>query len=250
MPWKMNGDAIEVKDGNPVWVYEDTGKEIAVDGKQTFSKIAELTTKANERKQELDKLQETVAKYAGIEDPAAALKAMETMKSLDQKKLIDAGEVEKVKAETKSAMQKVIDDLQGQITSKDQVLNKTLVGGSFAKSKFIAENCVIPRGFIESAFSGLFKVEEGNVVAYDQAGNKIYSREKPGELADFDEAISTLISTHPDRDRILKAPATSGSGASGGHAGAGTKRMSLSDFNNLAPKERAAFMAAKGELTE
>jgi hypothetical protein len=42
----------------------------------------------------------------------------------------------------------------------------------------------------------------------------------------------------------------SGGGASGGGAGGGSKRMALSEFNNLTPKERAAFMASKGELTE
>ncbi len=242
MPWKMNGDAIEVKDGNPVWVYEDTGKEIAVDGKQTFSKIAELTTKANERKQELDKLQETVAKYAGIEDPAAALKAMETIKSLDQKKLIDAGEVEKVKAEIERAYTEKLKAKDDETASLKNELYTEKVGGSFAKSKFINENCVIPRGFIESAFSNAFKIEDGKVVAYDSTGNKIYSREKPGELADFDEAISTLISTHPDRDRILKAPANSGSGASGGHAGGSSK-----DMSKLSPVERLNAARAAGK---
>ena len=71
----------------------------------------------------------------------------------------------------------------------------------------------------------------------------------PIKAASLDDVIMAF-KKDPDFAVAFAAPATSGSGASGGHAGAGAKRLSLSDFNNLAPKERAAFMAAKGELTE
>lgn len=242
MPWKMNADAIEVKDGNPVWVYEDTGKEIAVDGKQTFAKIAELTTKANERKQELDKLTDAVSKYAGIDDPAAALKAMETVKSLDQKKLIDAGEVEKVKAEIDKFYADKLKAKDDENASLKGELYTEKVGGSFAKSKFISEHCVIPLEFIEGSFKDSFKIEDGKVVAYDKTGSKIYSREKPGELADFDEAISTLISTHPAKDRILKAPANSGSGAPQGGGGGG----SSPNWKDMSPTERLNYGRQSG----
>ena len=41
---------------------------------------------------------------------------------------------------------------------------------------------------MEARFGSAFKVEEGKIIAYDKAGNKIYSRSRAGEIADFDVA--------------------------------------------------------------
>lgn len=69
----------------------------------------------------------------------------------------------------------------------------------------------------------------------------------PASAATIDDVMSGLKSTFP---QAFAAPATSGSGASGGHAGASGRKMSSTDFNNMRPKEQAAFMAGGGALTE
>src|SRR5262249_16838638 len=62
--------------------------------------------------------------------------------------------------------------------------------------------------------------EDGRVVGYHPDGSKIYSRAKMGtELADFDEALETLIDAHPDKAHILKGDGQSGGGADGGGGG-------------------------------
>ncbi|WP_367869728.1 DUF6651 domain-containing protein, partial [Pseudomonas lundensis] len=72
---------------------------------------------------------------------------------------------------------------------------------------------------VQATFGQNLKVEEGKVVAYDTQGQKIFSRSRPGELADFDEAIETLVSQYPHRDHILKSSDANGGGAQGSGGG-------------------------------
>lgn len=80
-------------------------------------------------------------------------------------------------------------------------------------------------------------------LAYDQSGNKIFSRARPGELADFDEALEVLVDQYPHKEQILKA-----SGANGG--GAGTSNGVVSPSGNFGGSrdERKAAIAAKFNL--
>jgi hypothetical protein len=82
---------------------------------------------------------------------------------------------------------------------------------------------ILKPAYAEAYYGRNFKVEESDngariVVGYDQAGNQIYSKKRPGQLADFDEAIEHIINTSPDKDDILRA-GKSGSGADGGQDG-------------------------------
>jgi hypothetical protein len=182
-------------------------------GFKTHDEINGLTTALNKERDARSKLEKQVKKFDGIEDPTEALKAIETMKNLDQKKLIDAGEVEKVKAEVTKAMQSKIDELQNTVQEKDSVLTKELIGGRFARSKFIGEKMAIPHDLVEARFGQNFKIEDGQVVAYDQHGNKVYSQDRPGELAEFDEALNILVNQYPYKDSILKGSDAFGGGA-------------------------------------
>ena len=67
----------------------------------------------------------------------------------------------------------------------------------------------------QDTFGKMFKVENDTVVGYDNQGNKIYSNEHPGELADFDEALELLVNKYPYKDNILKSSGRSGSGSQG-----------------------------------
>lgn len=78
-----------------------------------------------------------------------------------------------------------------------------------------------------------FKVEEGKIVAYDASGNKIYSRAKPGELAQFDEALEFLVENYPQKDYILKASGNNGGGSRPTQHDIGQKTMKRSAFDAL-----------------
>lgn len=206
----------EIQDGKPVYV-EDGGQEIAFDAVGTRSTITRLNAEAKSHRERAETAEKTVKAFEGIDDPAAAKKALETMANLDAKKLVDAGEIEKVKGEISKAFQTQLDEANGKVQSFEQQLYAEKIGGSFARSKMIADELAVPADMVQATFGKAFKIEEGKVVAYDANGNKIFSQARPGELADFDEALKTLVEAYPHKDHILKPSGAKGSGAPNGN---------------------------------
>jgi hypothetical protein len=240
----------EVQDGNPV--YEVDGKDQPIDAAKAIGKIPSLQAEAQRHREEKEKLEEVVGKFKGIEDPAAALKALETVSALDSKELIAAGKVDEIKA---AAVKATEEKMAAAIRAKDEELAKIakerdtvssqlsneLIGGAFARSEFVREKVAIPADFLQARFGQNFKVEDGKAVAYDQSGNKIYSKTNPGDLANFDEAISILVDQYPQRDHILKGSQNEGAGANGGAGGnGGAKTIPRSQFNAMDQGARAA----------
>jgi hypothetical protein len=92
------------------------------------------------------------------------------------------------------------------VSERDQ-LQKSLVaetvGARLARSK-VAEKLALPLDIVQARFSGAFTIENGDLTAYDDAGQKLYSRANPGKVAQFEEAIEILIDRHPSRQHILK----------------------------------------------
>ena len=246
MPWKMDGEQIALESGNPVWVHED-GKEAAIEGGHVTQKIMDLTRENAKFRSQAREAQEKLRAFDDL-DPDEAKHALATVANLDAKKLIDAGEAEKVKSELAKGYEAKLTEAQKLIAEKDEVLTREMIGGRFSRSKFISDKLIVPADVAEAVFGRAFKIEDGKVVAYDHQGNRIYSREKPGEVADFDEALSSLVSAYPHRDSIMRDNGGSGSGAVGGGGGVGSKQMSADAFNKLNSKERAAFMNGGGQL--
>ncbi|MBM1196761.1 DUF6651 domain-containing protein [Pseudomonas weihenstephanensis] len=209
-----NGNAV-LQDGKPVYVHED-GKEVAFDAPGTVATITRLNSEAKGHRERAENAEKAVKAFEGIEDPAAAKKALATVANLDAKTLVDAGEIEKVKAEISKAFQLQLDEVTGKAQTFEQQLYAEKIGGSFSRSKFIADKLAVPADMVQATFGQNLKVEDGKVVAYDAQGQKIFSRARPGELADFDEAIETLVSQYPHRDHILKSSGANGGGAPNG----------------------------------
>ena len=209
-----NGNAV-LQDGKPVYVHED-GKEVAFDAPGTVATITRLNSEAKGHRERAENAEKAVKAFEGIDDPAAAKKALATVANLDAKTLVDAGEIEKVKAEISKAFQLQLDEVTGKAQTLEQQLYAEKIGGSFSRSKFIADKLAVPADMVQATFGQNLKVEDGKVVAYDAQGQKIFSRARPGELADFDEAIETLVSQYPHRDHILKSSGANGGGAQNG----------------------------------
>src|SRR5580693_10368393 len=94
--------AVVVQDDKPVYVADD-GKDVVFDYPATLATIARLNSEAKGHREEKEAAQVLLKNFDGIEDPAKALKALEIVKNLDDKKLIEAGEVDKVRLEAKAA---------------------------------------------------------------------------------------------------------------------------------------------------
>lgn len=240
-----------LQDGKPVYVHDD-GKESPFDAAATVQTITRLNHEAKSHRERAEAAEKALKPFEGITDPSAAIKALETVANLDHKKLVDAGEVEKVKSEISKAFETKLTEATGKVTALEQQLYGEKIGGSFARSKLIADKLVIPSDLVQARFGQAFKVEDGKIVAYDHTGNKIFSRSRPGELADFDEALETLIENYPHKESILKGSGASGGGASNNsNAGSfGGKTIQRSAFTSLAPDKQMSFIKEGGVVTD
>ena len=236
-----------VQDGKPVFVHDD-GREVAFDAVGTVATIARLNAEAKGHRERAEAAEAALKPFEGIEDAAKARKALEMVANLDQKKLVDAGEKDRAIAEAIKAVEdkylpivKEADTLKGQLHSH-------MVGGAFSRSKYIAEKFATkgPAGveIAQALFGNRLKVEDGKVVAYDANGAKLYSRSRPGELADTEEAIELLVEAHPHKAHLIV-----GSGASGGGAnpvgGAGRVNPATRGKIDGNADERTAYFASK-----
>lgn len=239
-----------VQDGKPVYVSDD-GKEIAFDAPATRDTITRLNAEAKGHRERAEAFESKFKPYEGIGDPSKAIKAMELVANLDQKRLVDAGEKDKAIAEAIKA----VEEKYAPIVSKSEQLEAALyaekIGGAFSRSKLIADKFAIPADLVQARFGSAFKIEDGKTVAYDQHGNKIFSRSRPGEFADFDEAIETLVDHYPYKEQILKGSGATGSGAgSSSQSAGGKKTITRSQFDAMGHAERTAAMKSGVELTD
>lgn len=232
----------------PVFIHSD-GKEAPLDGDATVATIGRLNGEAKGHREAKEAAEAALKPFkdAGITDPAAAAKALNTVANLDAKKLVDAGEVEKVKSEAIQAVEAKYAPIVKEAETLKGQLNTHLIGGVFSGSKFIAEKFAAegPAGaeIARALFGQSFKVEDGRVVGYDANGSKLFSRRKPGELADADEAIELLVDNYPHKAHILKGTGASGGGAQGGNGGAGGKRtITRAQFEALPISDRSAAL--------
>lgn len=238
---------IEMKDGKPVFV-DDGGKEIAVDVPSAFQKITDLQAESKNHRISKEEAEGKLKKFEGIEDPEAAKKALTTVKNLDDKQLVDAGEVDKIKNEAIKAVEEKFAPVVAERDELKLSLNNEMIGGRFSRSKFIGEKVAVPADFIEAKFRSNFSIEDGKVIAKDSRGNQIFSKANPGEPAGFDEALEILVDNYEFKDSVLKGTGSSGTGASGSGSGTGGKStMSRAEFDKLPPMDQSKVMM-KGEV--
>lgn len=236
----------EIQDGKPVYVGDD-GKDVAFDAPGTVSTISRLNGEAKSHREAKEAAEKALKAFEGITDPAAAIEALSKIKSLDDKKLIDAGEVEKVKAEAIKAVEEKYAPIVRENETLKGELHGEKIGGAFARSKFIADKSAIPADLVQARFGQHFKLEDGKVVAVDQAGNKLYSKANPGNPADFEEALELLVDAYPYKDQILKGTGHGGGGAQhdkGG--GGGSKTITRSEFGKLSPNDQMKKVTSDG----
>ncbi len=231
----------EVANGKPIYV--DDGKEIEFDASHAIATISRLNGEAKGHREAKEAAEKALKAFDGIDDPKAARKAIETMQGLDGGKLMDAEKAatERQKA-VDAAVQTYVDKLaaaEERADKSEKALHGEKIGGSFARSQFIADKMAVPVQMVEATFGRHFTIDDGAIVAKDATGNQIYSRAKPGEAASFDEALEILVEASPFRDSVLKGRGQNGSGAKPGGGSAGGKEISRAAFNAMQQHERA-----------
>lgn len=222
----------------PVYVHDD-GREIEFDAPGAMTKIATLNGEARQHRTDKEAAETKLAAFEGIDDPKAAKAAIETVKAFNGKQALTAAEIETlVKERVTGAVQTVEDKYKPIVENegklKDQLYNER-IGGSFARSKFIADKLAVPAGMIQATFGKQFTVDAtGRIVAKDANGKEILSKARPGELADFDEALESIVGGYEHKAAILKGTGASGGGSHGGGGGGGGGL----DLSSLSPQAR------------
>ena len=246
--WKLDDNGnMALKDGDPIYV-NSAGEESTV-GQGTISRLNGEAKTHREEKQaaqsELASLKETL----GDLDIEKAREAMTTVANIDSKQLIDAGEVDKVRDEIKNGFADQITELTSANTSLEAQLNNLKIQDVFKSSEFAKNEIAVPSDMFQATFRDHFRIEDGKVAAYDRDGNRVYSKEKSGEIASPEEALKILVDSHPAKDQILKSDDNSGSGGSNSGGRSGVRRVSRADFEKLQPHQQAdlAALVKKGE---
>lgn len=235
-----------IVDGKPVFI-DDDGKELPFDVPDMRTKIVHLGRENKTYREQAATLQEQVKVFEGI-DPEAAKKALTTVKNLDDKKLVDAGEVERLKAEIIRGLEEKHAPVVKERDALKLSLDNEMIGGAFNRSKYIADKIALSADIVRKVFGDHFSITDGKVVAKNADGNPIYSRSRPGEVADFDEAIETLVTAYPRKDDFLKGARGPGSGAApgGGVGGANGKTITRAEFTRLDPAAQMKAMTVDG----
>lgn len=246
-----------LSEGKVVHIDDIDGKELAFDADGMRIKIAELSRESGQHRTSAKEKAELLEKFgdAKPEDVAALrttleeLGGMDGIKKLKEKSGID---IEAVKKSITDAYEGKLSEANKSGESKDATIRQLLVGNGFATSKSL-EGTIFKdtRDVAESYFGKHFKVENGKPVAY-LGDNMLLSRERPGEPADVNEALSILISQHPQRDSFLLASG-GGSGAQQGNGsgkGGDGKTITRAEFTAKSPAEQSALAIARVQITD
>jgi hypothetical protein len=243
--WKTDEDGNIVTDGsgNPIML-DDGGKETSLSPGYVHRINSENVKHRTAAKEAQDKL----TAYGDL-DPEAARAAIEKMKDVNLDDLVNKGEIEKIKAAVVSQYEPQLKEVTDKLSAAEQRANDLLRKNAFSSSRFLNERLAVPRDMAEAAFGNNFKIEDGNLVPVRANGDIVYNSR--GEVASVDEAFEIFISERPDKDKLLLAPAQSGtgSGGAGGNRGGGNV-LKRADFDKLPQMEKAAIgqKVAKGEI--
>lgn len=242
-----SGNAV-LKDGAPV--YEIDGKDTTFDAAAVHASLTTIRRERDEAKALVGQLETSLRRFGTSEEQLEqAAKKLKLATNLDEKTLAEAGKIDEVIAnrikthtEASAAEKAALESKLGELSNK---LRSVLISSKFSKTP-LASGLYLTPDAIEAMFGPHFEVDGDNVVAFRDPGSKkdkIYSKKDPGKLADFDEALEVVVTSHPNYKKWKRPMAVSGGDAPGGDSvGAGGV-----DISALPIEERftRAFAAPK-----
>jgi hypothetical protein len=234
-----NGNAV-VQDGKPVYVNDD-GTETAVDVAATIGAVKARNTENKTLRERAEAAEAKVAAFGDL-DAEAARKALEVVGKLDQKKLIEAGQMDQAIAAALKPVQDKLASTEATLTEARAKFRDAQIGAAFAGSKFLGETVMTP-GMARAYFGSHFEVDENGVIsAKHPDGQTIYGSD--GKPASFDDALKSIVGSHPDKAVLLKATNASGSGAPAG--GGGASDLGAKKAGEMTDSEQGRFIREKG----
>lgn len=237
--WKVDADGnLEIRDGNPVYV-DSQGQEKTM-GADAISQLNSQAASFRHRAQEAET---NLAEFKDL-DPVKAREALEKLTQIDQKTLVDAGKIDEVRAEITKQYETQMGETQAALSTALGTIDKMTLDNAFNSSDFVSKHIAIPPDIFRDSFAKYFEVKDGKLSAKDASGNPIYSNDKFGDPASFDEAVKIIVEQHPQKDQLLLAEARGGSGNDGRGSGNGgnTTVLKRADFEAMSPAEKGPAM--------
>ncbi|MCP3684760.1 MAG: hypothetical protein GY861_18995 [bacterium] len=242
-----DGKSIEMNEKNQPIVVNTKGEEFGIDAIHLYNRLPEVNNESIARKEKIKELTTQLETFSAIEDPAAALEALTTVANLKDTDLKNKEDIDKLKLSLEEAWkgkveaQKTLMDnaLKAKDveigTHKDDLFD-ALVASQFSKSPFFAgeeRTTNLPPDVAVKYFGEYYKVEKNDngknqVVGYI-GKEPIYSQDRPGEYAKFDEAMPKIIEA--SGQNIMKE--SSGSGSQGGKGNFGGRVISSTDSSAI-----------------
>lgn len=222
--------------GLPIVVDDVDDKEFGLDAIHLFSKVPALQEEAKTHRLKAKEYGEKLVAFEGI-DPEKALEALKLAENLSAGDLTKKEEVERIKLETENAWRGKMEDLQtshvaatgvmqGKIDEMDGDLRTALLSTQFATSPHFSGKepmTMLTPDIAEAYFGKHFKIEKNDLGVREPVGyigdNVIYSKKRPGEIADFSESMAAIIDNYPMKDAILHKSKGSGAPGGGGRRG-------------------------------
>lgn len=245
--WKRDEDGnVQLIEGNPVFVAAN-GKEYNISG----DTIPNLNAEAKSLRLKAEKAIQDLGRYEGL-DPDQARDALSKLSKINSEQLIDSGKLDEVRSAIAKEYETKVSATETKYNELKSKFESTMIDNIFSNSDFVRNNIAVPHDMFKAAFKEHLKFDNGEVVAVNKDGSRIYSKKEPGSYASPEEALKILAEMHPNADAILKADVGSGSGNSGaGGNGGGVAKISRSEFEKLPALKKTEVMTkvSKGEIT-
>lgn len=164
----------------------------------------------------------------------------------EHQKALERGEFEKQLDKIRSKHSEELEAERVKAQAADHKLRSTLIGLEFSRAIDLfgdTGTTVLTPDIAEAYFGRYVDLDEqGDVIVRDREGNEIL--DERGKRASFGAAMAELIESMPNKNRILRGSAKTGSGSSGG-ADEGVRPTNRSD---LARRAAAGDQEALAEL--
>lgn len=197
--------------------------------------VMKLKEKAKAEEDARKKLEET---YKGI-DLEAAKEALKKAEEAEEKELERKGEYERLLAKQKEKAEVLIEaektrskEMEEKLQNAMKAVDELSLGNAFANSKFIQDKLALTPNKTRALYASHFEIEEGKLIAYDKprgSPDRTKLISATGDTLPFEEAISEIINTDPDKEYLLKVETKSGAGSKGSNARSDTGTNKILD---------------------
>lgn len=156
-------------------------------------------------------------------------RALDTHTQFEHGELLQAGKLDELKTKIRQSFEDNEARLKSTHESQLQEKAEALKSATAKFESLLMQNAFNSTNALEGTifervpdtarknYSDRFRVQDDRVVGLDESGEVIISRSRPGEPAEFDEALTQIISSDPNHENYRLSTGASGIGAQSGN---------------------------------